>query len=91
MAYEQRPNSGTLFKNKKKQPGDRQPDYRGDCEVNGFPMEISAWIKDGRNGGKFMSLAFKPKQDRQQPEQQPMRGIEAGDVPPPPAEDSIPF
>lgn len=89
MAYEQRPNSGTLFKNKKKQPGDRQPDYRGDCEVNGEAMEIAAWIKDGRNGGKFMSLAFKPKQDR--PEQ-PDRQIDPPDVPTNgPKEDDVPF
>jgi hypothetical protein len=90
MAYEQRPNSGSLFKNNKKQPGDRQPDYRGDCLLNGQVLEISAWIKETRNGGKFMSLAFKPKQDRQ-PQQQdaPLTGIDPADVPP--AETEIPF
>lgn len=60
--FQQREGSGVLFKNKKKTEGDRQPDYRGDANVGGQILEIAAWIKDG-NGGKFMSLSFKPKED----------------------------
>ena len=53
---EQRDNSGVLFKNDRKEK-ENQPDYRGKCMVNGMPMDISAWIKQGQSG-KFMSFAF---------------------------------
>ncbi len=60
--YEQRDGSGVLFRNKKKMEGDKQPDYRGDANVNGELLEIAAWTKTG-NGGDFYSLSFKPKQE----------------------------
>lgn len=63
MAYEQKDGSGALFRNDKK-GNDRAPDYRGDCNVGGQIMEIAAWIKEGQKG-KFMSLSFKPKGEKQ--------------------------
>lgn len=54
--YQQRDNSGALFKNAKKTEA-KHPDYQGDCMVNGIKMRISAWLKES-NGTKFMSLAF---------------------------------
>jgi hypothetical protein len=82
MAYEQRPNSGTLFKNKTKQPGDKRPDYQGDCEVNGAKLSISAWIKEGKRG-KFMSLSFSPPRERQ--------AAAAPEAEPPTPEADVPF
>lgn len=64
MAYDNN-NQGMLARNERKtQPN--HPDYSGQCEVNGVQMWISAWIKEGKGGGKmagkkFFSLAFKPK------------------------------
>lgn len=83
MAYQQRPNSGTLFKNDRKEPGSNAPDYRGDAEIDGQVKEISAWIKKSRDGTKtFMSLSFKPKQARpSQGGAAPTRGIDPADVP----------
>ena len=63
MAYEQRDNSGTLFKNDRKE-STKHPDYKGDVMIDGKTYWISAWIKDGQRG-KFMSLAFNPKDERQ--------------------------
>jgi hypothetical protein len=63
MAYEQRDNSGSLFKNDRKE-SDKHPDYTGQIMVGGVLYWLSAWIKTGRNGGKFMSLAIKPKDER---------------------------
>ena len=63
MAFEQKDGQGSLFKNDRKEPGSKQPDYRGDCNINGEIMEIAAWIKQSSNGKNFMSLSFKPKED----------------------------
>lgn len=63
MAWEHKEGSGSLFKNDKK-GNDKAPDYRGDLMVGGVLMEIAAWLKEGKNG-KFLSLAVKPKQERQ--------------------------
>jgi len=61
MAYEQRDNSGSLFRNDKKQT-ENQPDYRGTVMVNGVEYWISSWLKVGQSGVKFMSLAFTEKE-----------------------------
>ena len=65
MAYERKPGEFSLNKNDK---GDnpKRPDYRGDgVDLNGNPIEIAAWIKDGPKG-KWMSCTMKPKEAKQQ-------------------------
>jgi hypothetical protein len=59
MSYDNS-NTGVLFKNDKKTPGDKLPDYRGNCEVNGVKMDVAGWIKDStkKPGMKFLSLKF---------------------------------
>jgi hypothetical protein len=64
MAYEQRDNSGSLFKNDKKEK-DNHPDYKGSCMVGGVEMWMSSWLKVGANGTKFMSFSFQPKEQQQ--------------------------
>jgi len=64
MTYEQRENTGALFRNDKKQPGERTPDYRGDAMVNGVKVEIAAWIKESASGKKFLSLKFQEPRER---------------------------
>jgi uncharacterized protein (DUF736 family) len=55
--------SGALFKNDRKEKPSH-PDYRGDCMINGKPFWVSAWIKTSeKSGQKFMSLAFRPKEE----------------------------
>jgi len=69
MAYEQRDNSGSLFKNDRKEK-ENHPDYKGGCMVGGVEMWMSAWLKTGANGTKFMSFSFQPKDQQQAPARQ---------------------
>lgn len=90
MAYDNN-NSGVLFRNDNKQDGDRLPDYRGNCEVNGVKLDIAAWINTSqKNGKKFMSIKFSPPFKK---EKQPDPGAF---VPPPPKsteadDEQVPF
>lgn len=63
MAYEQRQNSGVLFRNDRKPEGSKQPDYKGDLNVEGVRYEMAAWIREGKTGSKFLSLSIKKKGD----------------------------
>jgi hypothetical protein len=60
VSFQQRDNSGTLFRNDKREK-DTQPNARGTAMVDGVLYEISSWTKEGKNG-KFQSLSFKLKQ-----------------------------
>lgn len=68
MAYDNNM-TGMLARNDRKtQPN--HPDYSGQCEIDGKQFWISAWIKEGKPGGKlagkkFFSLALKPKDSQQ--------------------------
>lgn len=79
--FEQRDNSGSLFKNDRRET-DKQPEYKGDGIVNGVPVWISAWVKDGKNG-KFFSMSFTPKEGQQQSQKSSYK--------PEPAGDDVPF
>ena len=74
MAYEQKPNSGTLFTNKSKAKPS-SPDYSGDLLIdvrslnatNGVAkVRIAGWKKPGRDGSTFLSLAISNPMERSQ-------------------------
>lgn len=69
MAYEQRDNSGSVFVNDRKE-NDKQPDRTGTAMIDGVMYYVSGWIKDGAKG-KFMSLAFKRKEEKPQEDRRP--------------------
>lgn len=64
MAYEQKDNSGSLFKNDKRE-NDKHPHMNGSCVIDGVEYWISAWTKPTKDGaGRWQSLAFKKKEPR---------------------------
>jgi len=57
---QQRDESGILFKNDRKE-ADNHPDYKGESRIGGKDYWVSAWIKTGKSGQKFMSFAYTEK------------------------------
>ncbi len=77
MEFQHKPGSFSLFRNAKKLPGDRLPDYRGEGkDVDGNAIEVAAWVKDGAKG-KFMSCVIKPKSATQPPPKPPQDDFDA--------------
>ena len=64
MAFEPRDNSGALFVNDRREK-DTHPNAKGSATIDGVEYWVSAWTKTDRNGKKFQSLSFEPK-DKQQ-------------------------
>lgn len=60
----QNENTGVLFSNQKK--SDKQPDYRGKLNVNGKEFEIAGWLKDTKNGDKFLSLKIQEPREKKE-------------------------
>lgn len=67
MAYEQRDNSGSIFKNDRKEK-DTHPDRTGTAMIDGVMYYVSGWLKTSTKG-QFLSVAFKRKEEqREQPQ-----------------------
>jgi hypothetical protein len=81
-AYQQKPNTGTLFKNTKK-TSPNHPDMDGIfMNENGVLRRIAAWTKEGKNG-RFLSFIMS---DMDQP-----RNNEKPVPPPTASDDGLPF
>ena len=61
MAFEQKPNTGALFKNDK-EGNESRPDYKGNINFKGTDCWLSAWLKKDKNGKIYMSLSVQPKE-----------------------------
>jgi hypothetical protein len=59
MAYEQRDNSGQLFRNDKREK-ETHANAKGKAMVGGVMYWVSAWTKKDKNGNPWQSLAFDP-------------------------------
>lgn len=88
MAYQQKDNSGSVFKNDRKRPGKKDADYTGSAVVGGVEYWVDQWINNNPrdpdydpNKKTFMSIKFRPKNgqgdtrapDRRQTQPQPPR------------------
>lgn len=67
MAYEQKPNSGALFPNKRKE-SEKHPDLTGTLDVEGQQFWINAWSKTSKtNGEEWLSISIRPKENQGAP------------------------
>lgn len=83
MAFEHKPNRGSLFRNEKKEK-DTHPDSKGSALIDGKEYWIAAW-RNAEPGKKvYWSLAFELKEEQKEapPQEAP---------PPADLDDSIPF
>jgi uncharacterized protein (DUF736 family) len=69
-------NRGVLFRNEKKK-SEKHPDYDGQVNVEGVDWALSGWIRESKNGKKFLSISVKkpykeengvPKEDKRNDE-----------------------
>ena len=72
MSYDNT-NSGMLARNDRKEK-ETHPDFKGSINVDGREYWLSAWVKEGKEGGKmagkkFFSLSVSPKEAA--PQQKP--------------------
>ena len=79
MPYEQRDNSGALFRNDRKTEPNHA-DYNGSVMIGGQEYYINAWLKDGKNG-KFFSLSFNVKNAKPVQQKRPVRNEFDDDIP----------
>jgi hypothetical protein len=53
-------NSGVLFEAKKE--NERQPDYSGNCILDGKPYKMSGWINKSKAGKSYLRVLFNEQQ-----------------------------
>jgi len=82
MAFEQKDNSGAIFKNKNPK-SDKSPPLTGSALIGGVDYWVSAWSKTDKNGEKWVSFSVTPKNPSAA--QKPKPDTSSYD------EDSIPF
>ena len=62
MSFEHKPNSGSLFKNDKRET-DSQPHAKGSAQIEGVAYWVSAWTNQSDNGTRYQSLKFSRKDE----------------------------
>ncbi len=66
MAFEHKPNSGSLFKNDKREK-ETHAHARGDALIDGVEYWISAWTNTKKDGEKYQGLKFSRKDENKAP------------------------
>ena len=68
MSFQHKPNTGSLFKNDKREK-ETHPHAKGSCVIDGVEYWVSAWTNE-KNGNKYQSLKFEPKNKDYTPAQE---------------------
>lgn len=66
MAYEMHEGQGALFRNQRKKK-EAQPDYTGQCMIDGEEYWIAGWKRESKGGMTYLSLAFEAKEEEDEP------------------------
>lgn len=72
-----RDNSGALFKNDDTKP----VPYGGSATINGEEYWLSGWVKETKDGRKYFSLSFKPKDAKPETRQKEWKDELSDDIP----------
>lgn len=83
MAYEQKDNAGSLFKNDKMK-NEKSPQYTGTVKIDGVEYYQSAWVQETKDGRKYFSQKFTRKDA---PAEKPKQEAKSYDL----DDDAIPF
>ena len=81
-------NTGSIFKNKKKESG-KHPDYTGSINIDGVEYWQSVWLNTSKAGEKYFSQKFKlkeakdvrPQATKPQAAPEPDYAFESDDIP----------
>jgi uncharacterized protein (DUF736 family) len=71
--YEQKEGQGSLFRNDKK-GNEKAPDYRGSIKVSNRTFTVAGWVKDAKNGSKFLSLKIEAENMPENPKKEENNG-----------------
>jgi hypothetical protein len=63
MAFEQKDNTGSVFKNDRKTE-ETHPDRTGSAMINGTEFWVNGWLRRSKQGAQYLALSFKPKDEQ---------------------------
>lgn len=58
--FEQKPNSGALFKNTQK-CSETDAEYTGSLNIEGRDFWLNAWVNEAKSGQRYFRVTVKPK------------------------------
>lgn len=79
MSYQHKPNTGSLFKNDKREK-DTHAHARGSALIDGVEYWISAWTNSKDSGEKWQALKFSRKDENKAPRPAPQQPAQSDDV-----------
>lgn len=62
MAYQQKDNNGSLWRNDKKTEA-KHPDYTGSIKIAGVEYWLAAWLNETEAGKKYLGIKANPKEE----------------------------
>ena len=82
MAYEMKNNTGSLWRNEKKEE-EKHADFKGTVMIDGVEYWQSAWVNSTKEGKKYFGQTFQRKDaPRELPKQAPTRDVpDDSDIP----------